>query len=75
MKTCRTDEYIVVGKAMFSEGANICSYKNLFLYLHSRSNFFYTGSRFAGKVVSKEGKSCVYLVVFYWSILSINRNG
>lgn len=41
MKTCRTDEYIVVGKAMFSEGANICSYKNLFLYLHSRSNFFF----------------------------------
>lgn len=33
------------------------------------------GSRFAGKVLSKEGKLCVYFVVIYWSILSINRHG
>lgn len=26
-----------------------------------------------GQVVSKEGKPCVYLVAFYWSVLSLNR--
>lgn len=64
-----------MGKAVWSEAADMCSYTNLFLYLHNKEYFFYMGSRFAGKVVSKEGKPCVYFMVIYWSILSINRHG